>query len=328
MHSERVLIEVEAMQQVRSLERSFETVVQEKCDELAELRTQLMTSLEEVERLRMDLMNAEAVNKGIRAKSEQVDRNLNSDSGLLLPALEALWQVSSDKQQADLIKTGSPTLLTSLNKQLKALFPQHLTAPFSSSQAPRLPDSSSLALIPAIYGILVNISATTEGRRWIVDTNKQDLLVLLVDSIEHLYHWNSSHDHHFSEETRKDLFSSLELVLCVVSNLCYERTVAIKVIEAGVIDRLRHLIQSPFPDEVRRYAISILTSNLQHFPLARNIRNLEAKDPSSSIPPILSLETFTRQIGDTITYLSKEPQLKKLGLELLEALHRIMPTED
>ena len=287
---------------MRSLEKTFETVVREKDDELAVLRTQLMSALEESEALKTELSNERAISKGLKTSEAAKERNSTGSPGLVHAALEALWQVSSSAHQADMMHAESPALLTSIFQQMKSIYD---STTFLLPIAPKGVLPPNLEILPSLWGIMVNIAATSQGRKKTAELERGQFLVFLVSSVEKIVGRIAKHS------SQADI-GVLELSLCVLSNLAAEKVYAVKLLELGLIDQLQIVISSRATIEIRRYAIEMIKVNMDFVPFAR-------KEFHS---PIIAT------IGLLIGTLSKNAQLKVAGHDLLVHMYRIMPSED
>lgn len=307
VHSERVASEVDGIQQMRSLEKTFEKMVREKDDELAVLRTQLKSSLEESVVLKTEISQERAVSKGLKASEAAKEKTSTGNAGLVHAALEALWQVSAAEKQADLLHVGSPTLIVSIYQQMRSIYASStFNAPSSSKHSPSSAEPN-FEILPSLCGVVVNIAATSLGRRSIAEFERGQLIVFLVGSVEKLTYFMAN------QGASSDIVSVLELTLCIISNMASEKVYAIQVLEAGLINALRLVIASTSATlDIRRYAINMIQSNLGFVPATRKTHQT----------------AIVSQIAEIITSLSKDPHLKVPGHALLTQLYNIMPSED
>lgn len=316
--TERIEIDIQAAERLRSLEQAFESVVKEKDEELLSLRTCVQSKEEELSSLRAQIMLQKPTSNDLKAVELASKNGSSSPPELLHTALEALWQVSSDAQQADAMIYGSTNLLSSLT----SFFQSFLTtaqpvsvATFSS------PSCAPIELFRAVCGILVNLSATHQGRKLMATFEHGNLLRLIIDSVGVIVNAIVCNGISGGHET---WIQSLELILCIISNSCFERDVGVSFIKAGLFNCLHHVIKSSLKEPLRVYAVNIVKSTLEFAPLVQPYHDSFNSTSASSA----SRTTVFDEIGDIITTMSHDKQLKLLGWELVGNLQRILPRED
>ena len=359
IHGDRVRAEVESQRQLRAMEASFEKVVSERASDLSVLQRTHVATIQENEDLKQQLELERSTNRGLQSRERIEVRNDSAHDPLLGTLLDAVWQVTSDARQAFSVLHGAPFLLELIGNALGRI---SLAARNSSSSKLQTPlntfDTSTLQHVPGMCGILVNMAATTEGRRAISETSRGELILMLLQLVDDIRTIESisnkiqlerkeSNTEKFSrqaarvgpqgstaqsERAPEVVSETKQLILCVISNLCAEKTIAIKLIKAGMVEKMVGVVKADKSEPLRRYAVNIVRSTLEF------VQYVGAKDqviPKSSNQAkmggkttVLSSDDIYVQIGDLITLLSKDSTMKMIGLELLGELQRVMPMED
>jgi len=337
VQGERITAEVEAQRHLSTLERSFEKIVEEKENELSELRQAYREATHQVDDLKHRLEIQTSTLKGFQGR----DAGKNaSENNFVLPLLHALWQVTSEPVQASNALQGSPKLLESICKKMESWKLEILEKPVKVLSAPLGPIEKEIwSTLPSICGILVNIASTTDGRRDIIRTSRGGLLTQILRMTEWIQQDVSPYyqkevereeegtfqrDFHSSSQHLFDTISSTsELLLCIVSNVCADKIPALKMIEAGLFNILKIVILSEKKESLRRYASGIVKSTMGYISefTPTNVNHHLNRDGMTS-------NSLFLQIGDIISCLSKDRSLKIVGLDLLGELQRIMPMED
>lgn len=348
MVSNRLVEDIEAAKHSKSLEVHFNEIISERDSELSELRQQLMEQMVQLEEMKMQLLREQANNKGVRANEMEKTKNEDDAPGLLHSTLEALWQVTSEAKHAEAVLIGSPTILQLFHKQIKTTLFAFSGDPSRSLKGgdtaiANAQKTQILAYLPPIFGILVNITATGEGRKRVIEMENGELFSTLIESLRLLLAKLSliteldAHGNPLSEKSRstpvlppsssESCTRSIELILCIMSNVCAAKTCAVRAIELGMMGSMKTVVLSSAPLDTRRYAVNIVKTNMEYVALVGS--SVGSKKNSSTLSASkVSVEDSVRHIGDIISSLSKDKQLRMVGLEMLGTLQRIMPIED
>jgi len=358
---DRVRADVEAQRQVRALEESFEQLVHERDSELSALRRTHVATIQENETLRQQLEAEKTLNRGLQARGRNEEmRGQSVVSPLLLSLLDALWQVTSDSKQALVTLQGAPKLLELIGDAVGEIQRNIVACPAANNTSllpPHSSDCKRFQHLPGLCGVLVNMAATSDGRRALAETMHGELLRKILQMINDIRdleindnkiqqeRGTDAHLETFSREsarnattnrsaqdTQEIVADTKQLLLCIVSNLCTDKTIAIKLIEAGMVEKMIGVFKSEKNEPLRRYAVSIVKSTLEFVqylgvsdhsnPNGRTETKMACK---AAVP---SRGDVYAKIGDLITMLSKESNMKMVGLELLGELQRVMPMED
>jgi hypothetical protein len=365
IQEDRIRGEVESVRRAKELEETFERIVAEKEAELSSLRTMHLEQLRESDDLRRQL-EEEKMMKSRRTSKEKSDIRVKSNEDpLLLDALNALWQITSDSSLIPSTLQGAPNLLPQLFKAIEAVMDGNgsssLLALSTATLSPPTQDSSlsayGLQHLAPICGLLVNVAATSEGRRRIMEMQSGELLIVLLQLLAWLSSCNTvvpQVDHHqsrtsisgfdgnaiFAKTGRKDppkglrehKNSATELLLCILSNLCAEREVAVQLMSVGLVESLALFVQAEKSDPLRRYAVRMVRSIIEFIPWVPSSTTSQQKHGTFKDrveqESAVGVGACFKQTGDFITILSKDTNLRMLGLELLSALQAVMPMEE
>jgi hypothetical protein len=350
IQGERIVAEVEAKRHISSLEATFEKVVAEKESENSTLRQLYSEAVQELEDLKQRLEIEKATVKGLSGRQRQPTQN---EIDTFLPLLHALWQVTSEPSQASQALQGSPKLLEAIYIKLEAWKPDQLKEPSANlgraATAPHLPQVDEIwQVLPALCGILVNIASSTDGRRAITRTANGGLLQQILRALDwtqkenglknqivaelvgmdQLGAFNTGNSSKLSsvvQEAPENIDNTVELLLCIVSNICAEKTSAIAMIRAGVVDSLKKVILHEKKDSLRRYAATILKVIMVYIPSLDEAGGRRVLNNNGV--QVNQVDLYT-QIGDIISSLSRDKAMKMIGLDLLGELQRVMPAED
>lgn len=355
VQEDRVRAEVEATRKIKANEVTYHEIVSQRDRELEMIKKKHLQQVKRNE----ELIQRIELEKVAVQESPAADALQNQE--LLLSTLNSLWQVTSDTKQVIQVLQGAPQLLFHMHKTLKDTLQKHFNGSVHRQISNRLQFitmSAQLKLISPILGVLVNMASSVEGRKMIAETAQGDLLTTILRVLEASQSENLSDcatnnkgvenpsrqqtldrfaiaraaSDGDSDELELAINSVKELALCVLSNLCVEKAVGLLLIRGELLRKLTTFVRREQMEPLRRYAVRIVKSVMDFIPWiehgsASTIKRTSSVDVKGYGGEIKLVDCY-KDVGDMITVLSKDGELKMIGLDLLSELQRIMPMEE